>query len=248
MTEEEIRKVEHDTRQQKNSSLWYEMRYYRLTASFFGSILQRRSDTPPDSLVLKILQPKQFSSAATEWGNTHESVAIAEYIQYQHSHGHAELIVSPSGFHVSLSHPYLGASPDGAMYDPTNVNQPFGFIEVKCPYTARNITPVETCLLPKFCCTLTKNHHGHEQMILPTSHQYYAQIQGQMAIGCTPWCDFVVYTTKGINIQRVQFNADYWDDSLLPKLSEFYDSCLAPEIVSPVHALGLPIRNLKNVS
>ena len=30
--------------------------------------------------------------------------------------------------------------------------------------------------------------------------------------------------------------------------SEFYDNCLAPEIVSPVHALGLPIRNLKNVS
>ena len=36
--------------------------------------------------------------------------------------------------------------------------------------------------------------------------------------------------------------------TLLPKLSEFYDNCLAPEIVSPVHALGLPIRNLKNVS
>ena len=99
------------------------------------------------------------------------------YIPYQHSHGHAGLIVSPSGFHVSLSHPYLGASPDGAVYDPTNVNQPFGFIEVKCPYTARNMTPVEACLLPKFCCTLTKNQHGHKQMILPTSHQYYAQIQ-----------------------------------------------------------------------
>ena len=82
-------------------------------------------------------------------------------------------------------------------------------------------------------------------MILTTSHQYYAQIQGQMAIGCRPWCDFVVYTTKGINVQRVQLNADYWDNSLLPKLSGFYDNCLAPEIVSPVHALGLPIRNLK---
>ena len=80
MTEEEIRKLKHDIRQQKNSSLWYEMQRYCLTASLFGSILQRRSDTPPDSLVLKIFQPNKFTSAATEWGNTHESVAIAEYI------------------------------------------------------------------------------------------------------------------------------------------------------------------------
>ena len=174
LNEEKVRKIEHDTRQQKNSSLWFEMRRYRLTASLFGSVLQRRSDTPPDSLVLKILQPKQFSSPATEWGNTYESVAIAEYVQYQHSQGHSGLTVSPSGFHISLSHPYLGASPDGAVYDPSNIQQPFGFIEVKCPYTACNMTPVEACSLPKFYCTLTKNQHGHEQMMLQTSHQYYA--------------------------------------------------------------------------
>ena len=75
LNEEKIRKIEHDTRQQKSSSLWFEMRHYRLTVSLFGSVLQRRSDTPLDSLVLKTLQPKQFSSPATEWG---KSVIIAD--------------------------------------------------------------------------------------------------------------------------------------------------------------------------
>ena len=67
---------------------------------------------------------------------------------YHHSHGHAGLSVSASGFHVSLSHPYLGASPDGTVYDSTNVHRPFSFIEVKSPYIVRNMTPVEACLFP----------------------------------------------------------------------------------------------------
>ena len=97
--------------------------------------------------MLRILQPKQFTTPATEWGKTHESVVITSYVQYQHS-----LTVTPVGFHISLTHPYLGASPDSAVYryDPSTESEPFGFIEVKYPYTARNITPVEACSSSSF--------------------------------------------------------------------------------------------------
>ena len=56
VTEEDICKIECDTRQQQNSSLWYKVQRYRLTASIFVTILQRKPDTPSDSLVLRILQ------------------------------------------------------------------------------------------------------------------------------------------------------------------------------------------------
>ena len=72
-----------------------------------------------------------------------------------------------------------------------------------------------------------------------------AQVQGQMGIGNRQWCDFVVYTTRGIHVQRIDFGKVYWERTLLPKLTEFYDNCLGPEIFSPVHVLGLPVRNLK---
>lgn len=68
-----------------------------------------------------------------------------------------------------------------------------------------------------------------------------------MALGMRPWCDFVVFTTKGVSIQRIPFNQHFWVDKLLPKLVSFYDDCVAPEIVSPVHSLGFPIRNLSNL-
>ena len=57
--------------------------------------------------------------------------------------------------------------------------------------------------------------------------------------------DFVVYTTKGIAVDRVYFNEDFWNNELLPWLNEFYSKCIASEIVNPVHVLGLPIRDMR---
>ena len=47
-----------------------------------------------------------------------------------------------------------------------------------------------------------------------------------------------------VSVTRISFNEDYWNNSLLPKLTSFYDNCVAPEIVSPVHVLGIPMRDL----
>lgn len=238
---EVIRRIEWETMQQRNSPVWFEARRYRLTASLFGDILQRKPTSPPDNLVLRILQPKQFASAAIDWGIAQESTAIQQYIHHQKMKGRLDLAVTPCGFHISELYPYLGATPDGAVYDPSHASEPFGFLEVKCPYAHRNVTPEEACSAPGFCCTLEGS-----ALILRRNHKYFAQVQGQMAIGCQQWCDFVVYTTKGIHVQRISFDRHYWEDTLLPKLLAFYDNCLGPEIVSPIHVLGLPMRNLGN--
>ena len=52
MSEDEIRKVERDTNEQRNSSHWYNARRYRLTPSRFGEVFRRKVDTRPDALVL----------------------------------------------------------------------------------------------------------------------------------------------------------------------------------------------------
>ena len=167
-----------------------------------------------------------------------EPRAIKSYVSYQHAKGLNSLTVGPSGFLVSETHPFLGASPDGTVYDSTDVQHPFGFIEVKCPYLHRNRTPREACSSPGFCCVCS---NGSE---IPKLRRDHAQVQGQTGVGVRPWCDFVIYTCKGISVERILFDEDYWLNKLLPKLESFFDNCLGPEIVSPLHALGLPIRNL----
>ena len=84
-------------------------------------VLTRKPDTLPDSLVLQILQPKSFATAATKYGIKDEKTAVQEYVKHQNSHGHPELVVSPSGFLINRVYPFLGASPDGAVHDPLNV-------------------------------------------------------------------------------------------------------------------------------
>ena len=85
--------------------------------------------------------------------------------------------VAPCGFHISTEHPYLGATPGGAVFDASNAEEPFGFLEVKCPYAPRNVTPEEACSTTGFCCTLQVNPDGATQLFLRTNNIYYAQVK-----------------------------------------------------------------------
>ena len=144
MSPSQLRNIEQSAREQRESSLWFTAHSYRITAYHFGEILHRRKDTPPDRLVLSILKPRKFSTPATTWGTEHEAMAIQACIDHQqYSCGRTDLTVGPCGFFVSEQHPFFGATPDDSVYDPTNPEQPFGFLEVKCPYSHRDRTPTE---------------------------------------------------------------------------------------------------------
>ena len=243
MPANKLREIEQSTRDQRKSSLWHTVRQYRLTASLFGSVYKRKPTTPPQALVLQILSGKQFTSEATDWGNNNEPIALEKYKEVQEESGHAGLYYCRSGFVICEKYPFLGASPDGVVHDPS-VSNPFGLVEIKCPYSYRKSTPFEAGEMTDFCSTVVDNLDGTKQLKLKHSHVYFCQIQGQMAITERKWCDFVIYTERGINIERIEYDSDFWDNSLLPKLIRFYDNCLAPEIVCPVHVLGLPVRNM----
>ena len=118
VTDEDIQKIERETVEQRNSSLWYKVRHFRLTASLFGTIFKRKPGTPLDKLVMRILQRKRFTSAATEWGVQQEPAAIDAYVKYKQSQGCA-INVSACGIYICKSHPFLGASPDRCVYDPS---------------------------------------------------------------------------------------------------------------------------------
>ena len=137
----------------------------------------------------------------------------------------------------------LGASPDGAVYDPSNMQQPFGFLEIKYPYSHKDSLPAEACGISTLCCELDASTGSIK---LKENHQYYAQVQGQMGIGEQSWCYFVIYTNKGLTVQQIPFDCKFREDKLLPKLVTFYDNCVAPVIISLLYPLRLPLRNLSS--
>ena len=82
-----------------------------------------------------------------------------------------------------------------------------GKLEVKCPSKESAVTPLDACADPKFFW-----ERVGDQCCLKTNHEYYAQVQGQMVITGAAWCDFAVYTLKGMSIQRIKFNQQFWDN------------------------------------
>ena len=129
LSPDQAQKIERDIREHMMSSLWFSMRRFRITSSLFGDVLSRRHDTPPDSLVLRIIPPKSFSTAARRYGIENKERAVKQYIAQQHSHGHPELLTTPSDFIINTNYLFLGTSPDGAVFDPINHEQPYAFLK-----------------------------------------------------------------------------------------------------------------------
>ena len=167
--------------------------------------------------MLQIIGAKPFQSQATEWGKRNESTALKKYKETQHDNGHHGLYYSPSGFVISEKYPYLGVSPDAVVHDPTEEN-PFGLTEVKCPFSHKNQTLLQAAESRDFCSVVELNLSGMQTMKLKRSHSYFCQVQGQMAITGRCRCDFVTYTERGINVERIHYDEDFWNNELLPKL------------------------------
>lgn len=106
----------------------------------------------------QLLHQQNLSTKATEWGKHHESIAFDKYVEHQLRNGHAGLVAVKSGFVVCEEYPFLGASPDGGVLDPSSVDQ-YGLVEIKCPYKFREQLPEDAATHSDFCCTRSWSQH-----------------------------------------------------------------------------------------
>ena len=89
---------------------------------------------------------------------------------------------------------WLGASPDGVVYDPSMEENPFGLFEAKCPFCGAGKKIVDVVKENKQFY-LKQTDHGIK---LKENHNYYYQVQGLMGgdwdemvrLLCLDWCRF----------------------------------------------------------
>lgn len=79
--------------------------------------------------------------------------------------------------------------------------------EVKCPETKYLVTPLDACSDSNF---FLEEVNGMPK--LKRTHKYFTQVQGLMGVTGARWCDFVVYTSKGMSIERIPFDVQYWNN------------------------------------
>jgi hypothetical protein len=150
---DQIKNIEESTRTQRDSSAWYEQRSVRLTASNFGRVCNMRASTNRSYFVKELLVPNFSGNKFTKYGIDNEINAfraikqvltftignVPTSIIFLYKHIFTDINsdqIKNCGLFISEQHPFLAASPDGMIGD-------FGLIEIKCPYTARELTPEE---------------------------------------------------------------------------------------------------------
>ena len=215
---EQRKAVEKATRRQSSSKRWREERYLRLTASNFGRVMLRKSNYA--KLAEEILFTKLPDTIPSlKWGRLHESDAFCQYLESQPESEQKN--IRKAGFYIGEPS-FLGATPDGVIEGSDSLK----IIEIKCPYSVRDLEIEEACATSDFYCTL---NNGLFQ--LKRNHQYYHQIQGTMAITNAHACDFVVWTPKSMKVETILFDKILWLETMLPKLNDFYHDYILPCIL-----------------
>lgn len=92
----------------------------------------------------------------------------------------------------------MGASPDGLIGD-------HALVEIKCPISIINETPGDGILNKKITFAELINGKLH----LKRNHNFYYQIQGQLAITKRELCYFVIWSPHGILIEEVSFSLNF---------------------------------------
>jgi hypothetical protein len=72
---------------------------------------------------------------------------------------------------------WLGACPDAFVGDPTSILSG-DIAEFKCPFSKKDISPIDVCSDPGFCCEIQSG-----DLRLKRNHPYYHKVQLQLLVG-----------------------------------------------------------------
>ena len=205
--------------------LWYRHRAGRITASNFKAASRTNLSQPSLSLINRICYPEsyKFSTEATRWGCEHEAVTREEYCN-QVKRNHLNYSIMDSGLIIHPDYPYLGASPDGLISCDCCGR---GTLEVKCPFSCRDNSIVETSEKTAFC--LDRTSEGDFE--LNKKHAYYYQVQLQIKLSGCKYSDFVVWSESELVILRITLDEEYLAEAIA-NVTFFFKYSILPELLA----------------
>ena len=231
-TDEEAMEIECATRDQAGSDRWKMERRKRLTASRVGGIAKMKKTTKRSNRVKDLLYSTFRGNESTRYGMLMEDQARTEYLTYQQQNGHPDISVQNCGLFVSHDSPWLAATPDGLVNDPSDQKSSAGLLEIKNPHSKRHMTIPEACNSKSFFLKEEDTKYKLKQQ-----DNYFHQVQCQLYCVNREWCDFVVRTERDLHVERIYRDRQWWSKQM-PKLKAFYDGALLPELVCPRFGKG----------
>lgn len=176
------------------------LRTRRLTSRFKEVCKLKPGRTNAQHLLFKIQKGLPRCKAA-QIEEEMKAEALREYCK------HLRVNWSPCGFVIHPDAPWLGALPGGLVYDPKETPS-FGLVHFK-------FTGFRSFIECKFL------FYPDGILQLKSTNSHYWQIQGEMMVTGTEWCDLLVFSREDMLVQRI-----YRDDATINvmkrKLDDFF--------------------------
>ena len=154
--------VEKLTEAQANSKNWFDYRSGRITASNAFSVVHTHDDMPSRSLIMSICCPESYK---------YKTPAISWGCSHEEQ-------AYNSDKNIMIQH-----SPDELVSSCCGK----GCVEIKCPFNQRDNYISETVENDNFYLTKMNN-----SIKLSVTHQYYYQLQTEIHVNKSNFCDFFV--------------------------------------------------------
>lgn len=227
MDDNERKLIERGTILQRYSAEWMERRRKLLTASNFGEICKKRTNTRCAPLVKKIIYGNNLSHLPSiQYGIKNEECALQQLSVQE------KVEINACGLFIDPEFPFLGASPDGVYAG--------GIVEIKCPSSLANMNLDQAKAKHTFwkydkiqnCYTINKNHN------------WFYQVQGQLQITKNDTCMFAIWFGENmpLDVYLITRDQNFWKDKMSGQLSKFYMDCVIPELIDPRVPRSLNIR------
>lgn len=201
------RKEAEETAKERQKS-WLAQRHGKFTASSFHKMFTAKYALSQSATATTYVKEKaaetlgafneQANSASLRWGNDHEAEAIEAY---RNKTGNP--VDELRGF-VQISE-HVGCTPDGfvlnAAFEDTNK-----IVQIKCPYTVQ-----------KHVEYLTYKTAAH---LKENSKEYYVQVQFEMYVTGSDFCDFVSYDKRFPEPQQLAVLTVPRDDEMIEKIKD----------------------------
>ena len=109
------------------------------------------------------------------------------------------------GLVIDFQNFILGTTPDGEVVHPTEIS-PYGTIEIKCSEEYKNNDQLDICYISMSSCLEIID----DNICLKKNHSCYNQVQMQLALPTQSWCEFILYTNKGVVNDIIRYDENHW--------------------------------------
>ena len=171
VTEDECKTIEKATRKQSQCNEWFHHRRWRLTASRFGDIIKMTHRRNKTKLCKSLNCHNKIVSKFLVHGKQFECKGLCKFETQKNVKCH------PVGLFIRPDFPFLGASPDG-------ITDTDYLVEVKCPYSGRNIKVLPGKFFP-FLHTITSIFQNLPVSAILVFYQYFPESSSICNTGIT---------------------------------------------------------------